>query len=87
MAGKLLMFEWRCTNCNLKFDSLQSSDKRSIPCIECSSEAKRLISCPRIDPKMGVDPDFGTMSDKWARKKEQQYRINKKKAAEHGDSF
>jgi hypothetical protein len=36
---------------------------------------------------MGVDPDFGTMSDRWANKMEKRAKEAKKRQLEHGDEI
>lgn len=82
--SKLLLFDFRCTGCNHKFDDMVKSDVYEAPCPECGAQAKRLISCPRLDPKMGLDPDFPTAYDAWAKSKTQKTKIDKAHYKEHG---
>jgi putative FmdB family regulatory protein len=83
--SKLILFDFRCTHCQHKFEVMVKPDIKSRPCPKCSSEGKRLISAPRLDPKMGLDPDgFPTAGDKWANMREQRARIEKKHYKEHG---
>ena len=56
-----------------------------LPCPECGSPSNRLISAPRLDPRMGLDPEGNpTMADKWAKVREQRAKIEKKHYKEHG---
>ncbi len=81
----MILFDFRCTACAHAFDDLVKSDVHSIPCPKCASEAKRLISAPRLDPRMGLDPDgCPTMGDKWARVRKQRATIEEKHYKEHG---
>ncbi|MHC4649208.1 MAG: FmdB family zinc ribbon protein [Planctomycetota bacterium] len=52
--SKLIMYEWRCTECSTKFDALAKMDVLTHECPQCGAESKRLISTPRFDPKMGL---------------------------------
>jgi putative FmdB family regulatory protein len=82
--SKLLLFEFRCTQCSTKHDELVHSDVFSAECPRCGGESMRIVSTPRIDPRLGVDPDFCTMSDKWARKHENTRKLQEQKEREHG---
>lgn len=63
-----ILYDFECTGCANVFEELVSKDKLTAPCPECGSAAARLISAPRIDPKLGVSRDFPTMADKWERR-------------------
>ncbi len=83
--SKLIFYDFRCTSCEHKFDDLVKSDVFSIPCPKCSGEAKRLISTPRFDPRMGLDPEGNpTMGDRWAKIRKQRARQEKAHYQEHG---
>lgn len=84
----MILYEWRCNDakCNTKFDAMAPMSQKVATCPVCGGQARRLISSPRIDPKLGVDPDgFPTMGDKWAKKMEQQAIRAKRRQLEHGD--
>jgi putative FmdB family regulatory protein len=82
--SKLILFDFRCTECSHKFEALVKSAVHFQQCPECGESAKRLISTPRLDPRMGIDPDMSTMGDKWARVRKQRAAIEKKHYKEHG---
>lgn len=66
-----ILFDYECADCSTVFEELVYLDSPdSVNCPRCDgSSTKRLISAPRIDPKLGVDAEsFPTMGDKWARK-------------------
>ena len=83
MAGKLLLFDFLCANEHLQ-EVLVQSEVHTRTCPACGGESIRLIPTPRIDPRLGVDPAFGTMSDKWARKHQQARRLDETREREHG---
>lgn len=84
MAGKLLLFDFRCTECALLYEVLVQSEVKTRPCETCGGESIRLIPTPRIDPRLGIDPAFSTMADKWARKHEQARHLDEAREREHG---
>ncbi len=66
-----ILFDYECLDCSNKFEELIYTDRPdTTTCPECKSDyVTRLISAPRIDPKLGTDPEgFPTMGDKWAKK-------------------
>lgn len=81
----MILYDFRCNSCETRFDEFARIDDTVIPCPECGQDARRLISTPRFDPKMGLDPDFATLSDKWAKRKEASAREAQRRAVEHGD--
>jgi len=86
--AKLIFFDFRCTVCEHKFADLVKSSVHSIPCPNCSEESKRLISTPRLDPRMGLDPEGNpSMGDKWAKIRKQRAQIEKKHYQEHGTNM
>jgi putative FmdB family regulatory protein len=83
--SKLLLFDFRCTNCGEKFEEYVRPDVKAKPCPKCASEGKRIISGTRLDIRMGIDPDFSTMGDKWERSYMSGVREAQKRQQEHGD--
>jgi hypothetical protein len=68
---KLLMFDFLCDNGH-SFEELVQPDIHEIDCPHCELKAQRQISAVRLDwRKMGVDSDFSTCSDKWAKMQRQ----------------
>ncbi len=86
--AKLLLFDFRCTECNTKFESMVKSDVLLTPCVECGADSKRLISGTRMDPRMGLDPESNpTMGDRWAKIRKERAQIEKKHYKEHGTNM
>lgn len=83
--SKYMYFDFRCPECNTKYDDLVKPDVRTAPCPECGATGNRIVSTPTLDPRMGCDPTMGTMYDKWARTREQKAKLDAKRKAEHGD--
>lgn len=67
IVSKLLMFDWRCQDCNTVFEGLAKSSETTRDCKACGGNAKRIISPVRLDWRMGVDSDMPTMADRWER--------------------
>lgn len=73
MASRML-FDFLC-ECGKVFEELIPSDEHTCMC-ECGKQATRQISAVRFDWRnMGVDPDFATCADKWAKMQEQKARV------------
>ncbi len=71
--SKLLLFDFECPDGHI-FEELVPSEEKTCPC-KCGKEAIRQIGCVRIDWRaMGVDPDFPTCADKWAKMQERKAR-------------
>ncbi|MHC4372209.1 MAG: FmdB family zinc ribbon protein [Planctomycetota bacterium] len=85
----MILYEWRCTDasCNTKFDRMTKMSQTVTVCPECGGQAKRLISAATLDYRMGVDPDFGTMGDKWAKRLEERGKEAARRKQEHGDEI
>lgn len=82
----MLLFDFQCTRCADTFEELVQKDVKNLECPRCGYVANRLISAPRMDPRLGVDPDhFPTMGDRWAKVREQRQKIESKRHLEHGD--
>jgi putative FmdB family regulatory protein len=61
------IYDYRCNNCEHSYEALRSvANRDNAQCPGCkSSLSTLLISAPRIDPRMGLDPDFPTAYKKW----------------------
>jgi putative FmdB family regulatory protein len=81
--SKFMFFDFRCGECNYKFEGFVKPDVLTERCPECGGDAKRTISCPTIALD-GCDPAFPTAWDKWASDKEKRYKEQKKEVADHG---
>jgi len=78
--SKLLMFDWRCNDCDRKFEGLAKSSETTRTCKHCGSTAHRIVSPVRLDWRMGVDSSMPTMADKWARMHTEKAKIEKQAA-------
>lgn len=81
--SKLTLYDWRCTECRLKFEALRNPDVFETPCEKCDGISKRLISAPTI-ALSGTDPDFSTAYDKWERVQKNKRQVEKDWYANHG---
>jgi putative FmdB family regulatory protein len=80
-----MVFEFQCSSCNHIFDDLVQSTVHACPCPKCQKQSKRILSAPRFDIRMGVDPTGNpTMGRKWARQHEQTRKIEEKRARDNG---
>ena len=84
---KLILYDFECEDCGNIFEELADrSSPEPVKCLQCGqSKTRRLISTPRLDPRMGVDPAFASMADKWDRKRRQHQKIEEARHREHGD--
>jgi putative FmdB family regulatory protein len=76
------LYEFKCVHpeCEHNFDEYVAyEDIPSVKCPECGSPTHRLITAPRIDPRLGLDPSFPTMQDKWARVRRQRAKIESRR--------
>ena len=86
--AKFILFGFRCTDCSAQFDDMVKPDVHEATCPECGAVGKRLVSAPRLDPKMGLDPEGNpTMGDRWAKIRKQRAQIEKKHYKEHGTNM
>lgn len=72
------LYEFECKNedCKTRFDEYVTyEDIPTVKCPECGTDTTRLYSPLRMDPRLGVDPSFPTMADKWARTRRQRAKI------------
>lgn len=82
----MILYDFECRSCGAVFEELTPRNVHDVECPECGGRAFRLVSAPRIDPKLGVNADaFPTMGDRWARVREQRAKIESKRAKEHGE--
>lgn len=79
------LYDFECKNsaCGEIFEELVYSHELEIQkCPICDSPSRRLIGTPRIDPRLGLDPAFSTMGDKWAKIRRQRKQIESKRESE-----
>lgn len=82
------IFDYECLNpkCGQIEEKLVTTDELdNQKCSVCGSDATKLIAAPRLDYRMGVDPDFATFGDRWARIQNQRAKQIADKKREHGD--
>ena len=78
----LRLFDFECQNpdCSHTFEELVKYEEQgSVLCPLCNHSTKRLIGAANIDPKLGIDPNYPTMYDKWARTRRQRKQIESKR--------
>lgn len=78
----MILFDFECSDCTHKFEELVNRDSpEPVKCPSCDQfNTKRLIGSFTIDPRLGLDPvSFPTMGDKWAKKREQRYRVESRR--------
>ena len=76
------MFDFICDSCGHEFEELVKPDVYvNKECPNCSSgKPTRQISPGTINyRRMGVDPDFPTAGEKWAKMQEQRKRVEKER--------
>lgn len=66
------------------FEDMVPVAQTTLPCPTCGAAARRLVSLPMIDPRLGLDPAFRTVGDRWAKIREQRKRIEEARARDHG---
>jgi hypothetical protein len=75
--SKYILFEFECDDGH-QFEEMVKPKVRRIKCPTCSVGASRLVSTGHINyRRMGVDPDFPTAGDKWAKMQEQRKAVDK----------
>jgi putative FmdB family regulatory protein len=87
MSGKLLLWDFHCDPCDYTFEEFAPSATGHSPvtCPKCGLNANRQLAAPRIDPRLGVSSDFGTMADRWAKVRRQRQKHVEKLHRDHGD--
>lgn len=77
------LYEFRCLNsdeCGHVFDEYVAyEDIHTVKCPDCGSDSRKQISATQVDPRLGLDPSFPTMQDKWARIRRQRAKIESKR--------
>ena len=84
----MILFDHECPNCGTVFEALRQSatSTEAVECTDCGQTvfAKKLLSAPRMDPRLGVDSaGFPTMGEKWIRRRKQHQRIEERRKREH----
>jgi putative FmdB family regulatory protein len=66
-----MLHDYKCTGCKLqteKYVTVDTMDSQENTCPQCKSILKRIPSAPKISYlRMGVDQDFPTAGDRWAK--------------------
>ena len=75
-----MFFDFRCERCETTFEGFVKPSVHETECPECSHAARRLISAPHFDPKMGLDESNPTAASRWE-------RVNKQKTAQDAKFF
>lgn len=80
------VFEFQCPDCDQIFDDLVQPTELTHVCPNgCKGLAKRILSAPRFDIRMGIDAVGNpTMGAKWARQHEQARKADEKRARDNG---
>ncbi len=61
------LYDFECP-CGTVFEELvPMSRRKKATCPQCGGTAKQKISSVRLDPRLGLDPGFPTMIDRWDR--------------------
>lgn len=83
--SKYILFDFECPQCSRVFDDMVKPDVHSAPCPDCGVAAKRLISTPRLDPRMGLDREGNpTMAAKWEKIRKDRAKREARHYKEHG---
>lgn len=73
----MILFDFEC-KFGHQFEELVKPNVKRLRCPVCSSTAQRLVATPNIGYRlMGVDPDFPTAGDKWAKMQERRKATEK----------
>ena len=70
------IFEFQCNNDHV-FEQYIDDSFKTTTCPACDTEAKRIISKPRIDLE-GCSGDFPTAADAWVRRRESHMKYERK---------
>jgi predicted nucleic acid-binding Zn ribbon protein len=70
------IFEFQCNNDHV-FEEYIDDSLKTTTCPACDTEAKRIISKPRIDLE-GCSGDFPTAADAWVRRRESHMKYERK---------
>ena len=70
------IFEFQCNNDHV-FEQYVDDSLKTTTCPACDTEAKRIISKPRIDLE-GCSGDFPTAADAWVRRRESHMKYERK---------
>ena len=70
------IFEFQCNNDHV-FEQYIDDSLKTTTCPACDTEAKRIISKPRIDLE-GCSGDFPTAADAWVRRRESHMKYERK---------
>lgn len=78
-------YDFECSQCKEVFeewvDGPINEPVKPVPCKECGAEAHKTITPVRFALD-GTDPAFPTEWDKWAKRREQKIKLEKKQSEE-----
>lgn len=79
-------FDYECVSCgHIEEKFVHTSELDEQKCSVCGSNATKLPAAPRLDYRMGVDPDFSTFGDRWAKIQNERAKQIAKKKRERGE--
>lgn len=71
------LYEFRCCDGHIT-ERLVGYETTQVECETCAEVANRIISAPRIELD-GTDPVYVSAYDKWAKKREEKTRLERKR--------
>ena len=74
--SKYMFFDFHCDNCGTTVEGFVKPDTFLTPCTNCKSQARRLISTPRV-ALPGTDPDFPGAWAKWEKTRKNKRKVEK----------
>lgn len=82
-----LLDDYQCRSCQRVFEELADRNApETVKCPQCGQfNPERLITGTRIDPRLGCDPAYATLGDRWVKRRDQQKKIEERRYREHGD--
>lgn len=65
----MAMYDYKCSKCEHRFEELRKlAERKETACPKCQSPAHQVITgVPMLDPRLGTDPAFASLSRKWER--------------------
>lgn len=84
--SKLILFEFRCSDCGTVFTELVQPDVYEASCSDCGNTAQRIVSAARIDWRPFVHGRTASEPavDKWDKMRRKKMDIEKRKLEDHG---
>lgn len=84
--SKLIIFEFRCSDCNTVFTELVRPDVYAASCPDCEGTGNRIVSAARIDwQAFAKGPNASEPAvDKWDKMRRKKMEIEQQKLKDHG---